>query len=215
MIHQAIDEHRLHAAGWQSGWLRLPSSDRPSRETFVVKLGGSLLGLPDWPARVAGLLAAIDRPVTIVVGGGEVVEGLRRLDAVCPQPAERMHRLAITAMDVTARLVAETLGLPLLDPPGSTCEASAVVLVRSWLEAGLLDELPPSWHVTSDAIAALIARHSRKPLFLAKSAAPPNREPRSVALHDAASSGWIDPAFPEVAAGLSAVAWAAALVRPA
>lgn len=207
-----LDHHRLREAGWQTGWLRPPSQHQPPSEGLVLKLGGSLLARADWPVRLTGLLAALDRPVQLVVGGGEVVEGLRRLDAACPQPAERMHRLAITAMDVTARLVAETLELPLLPSSGTVDSASGVVLVRSWLdEGGLLRDLPQSWSVTSDSIAAAIAAASSRPLLLLKSVSPPTTDASPGVIEAAAAAGWVDAAFPRAAATLRGVAWAAPL----
>jgi hypothetical protein len=51
----------------------LRSTGAPSRWE-VVKLGGSLLTLPDWPMHVAELVRerAAERPVLLVVGGGYI-----------------------------------------------------------------------------------------------------------------------------------------------
>ena len=61
---------------WTCGVLRSTGAPSP-RE--VIKLGGSLLMLPDWPTHVAELVRerAAERPVLLVVGGGAIVDGLR------------------------------------------------------------------------------------------------------------------------------------------
>jgi hypothetical protein len=54
-----------------------------------VKVGGSLLGLTDWPDRLADLVAQLNAQAPqplLVVGGGHVVDGLREIDAASPRP---------------------------------------------------------------------------------------------------------------------------------
>jgi hypothetical protein len=60
----------------------------------VIKLGGSLLMLPDWPMHVAELVRerAAERPVLLVVGGG-AIQGfalrIRRLHVLPPGTTPR------------------------------------------------------------------------------------------------------------------------------
>ena len=110
------------AKGWRGGVLRgLRGADDlslPVAGLVVLKVGGSLLSRPDWPALFASLMAACgSRSCCLVVGGGAVVDGLRVLDRAVPQSPQFMHDLAIDAMRLTARLVAAAMSLPLAATP--------------------------------------------------------------------------------------------------
>lgn len=188
--------------GWRTGVLRGAGPVAPS----LIKLGGSLLVRPDWPRLVSALVAgATPLPSLVVVGGGAVVDGLRAIDAASPRPAPLMHDLAIDAMRLTARLVAEALGLPLVsDPEGSP--GRGVLDVPAWLAAaGRTAALPAGWEVTSDSIAARVAVRHGFALVLAKSAAPP---PCPGGLAALAAAGWVDAHFPHAADPLARIGWA-------
>jgi aspartokinase-like uncharacterized kinase len=186
-------------AGWHHGVLRGGAEIRPAGR-LVVKLGGSLLARTGWVAAIADLLAEQVHPHLIVVGGGPVVDGLRAIDAAAPQSAAVMHWRAIEAMGITARVVAEALGLPLVTSPSGA--AHGVLDVPEWLRGDA--SLPVGWHVTSDSIAAVAARAAGAGLLLAKSVPPPAHD-----LATAAAVGWVDPHFPAVAAALDQITWAA------
>lgn len=192
--------------GWQFGGIRGPEAGPPGR-LRVVKIGGSLLTRSGWPAELAALIAALPRRLILVIGGGAVVDGLRTLDAACPQPPERMHTLAIDAMRLTARLVADALGLPLVTDDSPTAPV-AMLDVAAWLDAHprFREELPVGWHVTSDSIAAVIAAAAAADLLLAKSIAPPCDDGDLATL---AAAGWVDAHFPIAARALDAISWAA------
>jgi len=193
-------------AGWTIGTIRGPAAGA-GRRRLIAKVGGSLLARSDWPADLAALIAALPRPLLLVVGGGAVVDGLRALDAACPRPPELMHALAIDAMRITARLVADALGVTVVtDATGS--DAVAVLDAPSWLDAHPRwhTELPAGWHVTSDSIAAVVAAALAADLVLAKSIAPPCADGDLAAL---AAAGWVDAHFPTAAHAVDAIAWAA------
>lgn len=186
----------------------LRSTGAPSPRE-VIKLGGSLLLLPDWPTHVAELVRerAAERPVLLVVGGGAIVDGLRTIDAAARQDPRLIHHLAIELTGTTARLVADAIALPLAMEPA---RASAAVLdTPRWLACeGRLARLPVGWEVTSDSIAACIAADMHADLLLVKRVPPP--ESAGVDLLDAlAQNGWIDGWFSLAAAGLTRIAWAA------
>jgi 5-(aminomethyl)-3-furanmethanol phosphate kinase len=191
---------------WTCGVLRSTGAPAPHE---IIKLGGSLLMMPDWPTRVAELVrdrAAI-RPVLIVVGGGAIVDGLRAIDAAAPQDAALVHGLAIELMGTTARLVADAIATPLVT---DQAEASAAVLdVPRWLSCdGRLRGLPVGWNVTSDSIAACIAADMHADLLLVKRVPPPDST-HTERLESLVRSSWIDGGFPLAAAGLTRIAWAA------
>ena len=198
--------------GWQRGTILWGPARTPGTESAViVKLGGSLLSRPGWPALVAALVA--DRgpgPRRLVVGGGAVVDGLRSLDRVAPQPASLMHALAIDGMRMTGRLVAEALSLPMATTVADAA-AVAVLDVPAWLAVGRrADSLPPGWHVTSDTIAARIAVEHGSRLLLVKSVPPPPCPAgTSDRLAVLAAADWVDPHFQITAEPLGRIEWAA------
>jgi hypothetical protein len=185
--------------GWRSGTLQDGPPGRPGAP-LVMKIGGSLLARPAWPETIAGLLAATAGPRVLVVGGGPVVDGLRAIDAAAPRPAGVMHWLAIEALGITSRLVAEATGLPLVETP----EAREIVVldVPRWLRID--PRLPEGWHVTSDSIAAVVAAQVGGGLLLAKSEPPSGKDLRHLA-----AAGWVDAHFPEVAGAAGRITWAA------
>ena len=190
-------------AGWLRGVIR--STTGAVVPQTVVKFGGSLLVRRTWRDELRSLVADCIGPTTIVVGGGPVVDGLRALDAASPCSAEVMHRLAIDAMGITARLAAEAASLKLAAEPA--CDERPVVLdAAAWLSrAGRYDDLPVGWHVTSDSIAAAVATACGAALLLAKSVPPPESRGSLASL---AQAGWVDDHFPIAAADLERIEWA-------
>ena len=175
----------------------------------VLKLGGSLLTLPNWPDRIADLVDDVRRTtprLIVVVGGGPPVDGLRAIDAAAPQSAELMDRLAIESLRLSATLVAASLSLPRSRAPGRAAPA-CVLDAAGWLSgAGRRHTLPVGWQVTSDSIAAAVATANRADLLLAKRVPPPG--PASD-LESLAAAGWVDEHFPTAARGLGGIGWAA------
>jgi hypothetical protein len=211
------------SGGWQRGIIRgdhAPTGTSPA--PLVIKLGGSLLARPHWPTDLINLLAGTPLPAMLVVGGGTLVDALRRIDATSPRPAEVMHRLAIDALGLTARLVADVIGMPLVTapppdqvagPPSDRAAAGprvSVLDVPAWLTAAgspaWIERLPVGWHVTSDSIAAVVASELGQSLVLVKSVPPPCPGDDLPAL---AAAGWIDGYFPTAAAALETIGWAA------
>ena len=186
---------------WQQGVIQA-AAIAPSRS--IVKFGGSLLVRPHWAEELRMLLATMPGAVTIVVGGGPLVDGLRAIDAADPQPAERMDRLAIEAMGLTARLVAEATALAIAVEPAA---AGMVVLdAPAWLARHRRSHpLPVGWEVTSDSIAAAVASAHAAAIVLAKSVPPPV----GASLERLARERWVDDQFPVVAAGVVEIRWAA------
>lgn len=200
---------------WREGILR--DDERAAPRGCVVKFGGSLLLHPDWPE----LLVALARrsspadPWTFVVGGGPVVDGLRTIDGVRRGCQEEIHRLAIDAMGITARLVAATSGLPIVPtppdpertsaPPGEERRWAVILDMASWIAArpGSDADLPRSWEVTSDSLAAMVAGSHGLGLVLAKRVPPPG------ALPALAASGWVDPCFIAAARDVGRIGWVA------
>jgi aspartokinase-like uncharacterized kinase len=173
----------------------------------VIKLGGSLLEWPELSVRLRRWLAVQSPAVNVlIVGGGPIVEGLRTIDRVQQLSASASHWLAIRAMGLSARVLADLLSdAPVVDSlaaidlnGGSTLQIFEVEpLLRA--EQGSASALPESWDVTSDSIAAHVANQlAAAELVLLKSApAPEPPTAESLARH-----GYVDAYFPKVARNL-------------
>ncbi|NLA39393.1 MAG: uridylate kinase [Methanomicrobiales archaeon] len=125
---------------------------------LVVKVGGSLFD------RVAPLLAIfleVGRPVLIVPGGGRFADLVRRLDV----SDTAGHWMAIAGMEQFGWYIASH-GIPAAARPVLSAEVSVLLPYCALREA---DPLPHSWSVTSDTIAAWVARELSLDLLLLKS----------------------------------------------
>jgi len=166
----------------------------------VVKIGGSLLDLPDLAKRVRCWLAAQpEAHQVLVVGGGRLVEQVRQSNAGDETAA---HWLCVDLMRLTAEFLHDRLPeVPLVEDfatlqsrlalPGST-----LFTVANWLRHQELQQagtrLPQNWEVTSDAIAARLAVVTgADELVLLKSALPESSPPGDMAALSAA--GFVDP----------------------
>jgi aspartokinase-like uncharacterized kinase len=183
----------------------------------VVKVGGSLLDLPDLPLRINDWLAA--QPAAhnvLIVGGGPLVEQVRRWHlgqrSAEKGPFEEVaaHWICIDLMSVTARIFHAWL-------PGLKFTAEMRMVKRRVQKAGetLFDvakwmrreegtlpgtPLPCQWEVTSDSIAARLAIVlSADELVLLKSSRPQTKDPRLTSL---AEEAYIDRMLPLLAAEL-------------
>lgn len=171
---------------------------------LVVKVGGSLFTFPGLAALLAELIEQ-HSSVLIVPGGGGFADEVRRLWRQRLIDDAAAHWLAIRAMDLAAHFLC-TLHpeLQVVDDlpeagAGKSYTSRKLTLAPSRLL--LADEgrsLPIGWHVTSDSIAAVVARWMEAPLLLCKSVG--GEQPIHIA--DAAAKGWVDGYFPTAAAGL-------------
>lgn len=188
---------------WLTGVLR--GSVATPASPSVVKVGGSLLRRPAWDRELAAMLDGLPTARLVVVGGGPLVDGLRAIDLASPQSADRMHRLAIDCMGLTARVVAAALGVPLVGEPADQLPPLAVLDAPAWLvRTAWLDRLPVGWHVTSDSIAAVVAAELARRLVLVKSVPPPPGD-----LDQLVAAGWVDAWFPTAARSLESIRWTA------
>jgi len=138
----------------------------------VVKLGGSFASSPylrDW---VDALAACAGRAV-IVPGGGPFADAVRAAQVPIGFDEAAAHHMALLAM--------EQFGRALMSLDARLSDADSVDAIRHALAAGLVPvwmptqmvlaspDIAPSWHVTSDSLAAwLAAKIGAGRLFLVK-----------------------------------------------
>jgi 5-(aminomethyl)-3-furanmethanol phosphate kinase len=121
----------------------------------VVKIGGGL-GADALPALCNALGELGERhPLLVVPGGAGFADAVREADRRFGLGAATSHRMAILAMEQFGWLLSELI-------PGAERRADLARVSAGrttvLLPAGLaLDELPASWQVTSDSIAAWVA----------------------------------------------------------
>jgi aspartokinase-like uncharacterized kinase len=129
----------------------------------VIKIGGGIARVPGLLRRVAVEVARVAprHPLVVVPGGGGFAGQVRDFDRTHRLSADAAHWMAVLAMDQYAFALADLIpGSRLVeDRPGMlTAQSEGAVPVLAparWLRAA--DELPHSWEVTSDSLAAYLA----------------------------------------------------------
>ncbi len=150
----------------------------------VVKLGGSLLDWPELGGRLTRWLAALGTArVVLVVGGGPAADLVRRRDQWDELGDSKAHWLAVRAMTFNSYLVEGLLENARVVAGLRQCEGlwSHGIIPILDAHAFMLDDaagrspLPERWKVTSDSIAARVARAvNADVLVLLKSVAWPD-----------------------------------------
>lgn len=177
----------------------------------VVKLGGSLLDLPDVGERLERFLESRrDQRAFLIVGGGPAADLVRAWDQRHHLGDEAAHWLAVRTLSLTAHLMASLLSsaqvVTSLEACPSVWDEGALPLLDPY-EFLVADDLgsaalPHTWDVTSDSIAARVAEATGAgELILLKSSAP--QEP--ISLSEASRLGFVDRFFPRAARTLPKV----------
>jgi aspartokinase-like uncharacterized kinase len=162
----------------------------------VVKFGGSLACSTDL-RRWLDAIAVVNRPVIVVPGGGAFADGVRLAQAKIGFSDALAHRLALKAMASYGEALAE------LDPRFSMAAgvqefgvAHARGLTPVWAPLDMVDgcaEIPASWDVTSDSLAAWLAGRLGARLVVVKSVVPGDGV---ITAGETVRRGVTDPLFP-------------------
>jgi aspartokinase-like uncharacterized kinase len=178
----------------------------------VVKVGGSLFTLPSLPATLRTWLNGQPSAVNVLIaGGGRLADVIREMDQRFCLGEDVSHWLCIDVLSVSAQLLATLL-------PGSR-SATTLADLQAQLASGSSEspivfcprnfmredeptvggsELPHNWNVTTDSIAARLARAiDADELVLLKSADPP-------AAADT-DSGYVDSHFADASRNIPSV----------
>ena len=162
----------------------------------VIKLGGSFAfsaDLGDWIAAIAGCAGR----AVIVPGGGPFADAVRAAQAQMGFDDRAAHRMGLLAMEQYGCAI-ENLheALALADSIDSIRRGLADGQVPVWLPTPMAlgaAEIPPSWDVTSDSLAAWLAgKIGAERLVLVKQVEPASGTAR---VADLAERGIVDRAF--------------------
>ncbi|MEX2214354.1 MAG: hypothetical protein WD768_09520 [Phycisphaeraceae bacterium] len=186
----------------------------------IIKLGGSLLDLPDLVARFESFRTAqVTGPALLVTGGAESAEVVRYFDKHFHLDEEQGHWLAVRAMQLNAHLVAAVLPASRIvcdEGEANAAWAAGAMAVMDPLEWLRREEargvcVPHRWSFTSDSIAAHVATQLRaQRLTLVKSRLPaggpnPGPLPKGEGVEHAAAEGFVDRDFPQASAMIPSI----------
>jgi dihydroneopterin aldolase len=130
---------------------------------LVAKLGGSLSASPALRQWLAALLRYAG-PLTIVPGGGPFADAVRRAQETLRFSDEAAHEMAIMAMEQYGRALCDLE--PQLVPVSTPQEAEAAhrrgaaAIWRPVAMTRAAPQIPQSWDMTSDSLAAWYAREA-------------------------------------------------------
>lgn len=135
-----------------------PSRHFETDSPVVVKVGGSLiLQIPS----IIPVLRASPRPLLIVPGGGPFADAVRKSQA----SNDAAHWMAIAAMDQYGWIIAQNG----LKTTGMVAIPEQTSVFLPYCSMRRYDPLPHTWDVTSDTIAAWVAKSLGIPLLVLKS----------------------------------------------
>jgi 5-(aminomethyl)-3-furanmethanol phosphate kinase len=179
----------------------------------IVKLGGSYAfskQLSDW----LGALAACAGHVVVVPGGGPFADAVRHAQPQIGFDDQTAHHMALLAMDQYGCVLA-SLGAGLTVAPSLAAIRRVVSegRVPIWSPTRMVldaKDVPASWDVTADSLAAWVAGKLRaKRVLLVKQVTSLGV---SIRADDLVAQGIVDPAFPRFLAASGADAF---IVGPA
>jgi aspartokinase-like uncharacterized kinase len=164
----------------------------------IVKLGGSLAAAGTLRTWLDVILTQGGGHAVIVPGGGDFAGGVRAAQRRLGFSDRTAHRMALRAMEQYALLLQELA--PALRPCADDAQIAAALAaggIALWLPSRMVEADPAiaeSWDVTSDSLAAWLARRvGATRLVLVKSAPAPDAPLSPERL---AALGLVDAAFP-------------------
>ena len=186
---------------------------------LVVKLGGSLAGSAHFTVWL-DILATAPLPLVIVPGGGPFADAVRAAQGPLGYGDATAHHMALLAMAQFGLAIAAAhcrFAMAQTEPEMRAGLAAGKIPVWNPVAMALAaPDVPASWNVTSDSLAAWLAgRLAARHLLLVK---PVDARQNPASAQDLAARGVTDPCFPAflAIAGASAfMAGPAALARAA
>jgi aspartokinase-like uncharacterized kinase len=165
---------------------------------MVVRIGGSFAGSMHLPAWLDAIAACAGR-VVVVPGGGPFADAVRAAQPSMGFDDRAAHRMALLAMEqYGAALVSLRTGWMMASSAAGIRRLLADGKVPVWAPSRMVlcaRDVPWTWNVTSDSLAAWLAgRLGASRLLLVKHVQP---EAYELCADDLAARGIVDPAFPD------------------
>ena len=163
-----------------------------------MKIGGSLLDLPDLGGRLNPFRSLWGARPLLVVGGGPAADLVREWDQRYQLGEERAHWLALDSLELTSRFLAAAWSnacVTTLSEIEAAWERKLLPSIRprEWFETAEQAGIPTpphTWETTTDTIAAWVAAMTgAESLWLLKSVACPG------SLDEASQRGLVDSQF--------------------
>jgi aspartokinase-like uncharacterized kinase len=173
----------------------------------VVKVGGSLLLRAELPQQLAAWLAKQPPAETLVlVGGGQLIDAIRNLDAVRRVDQVAVHWRCVESLGTTFEFFADWFPHWQAIRSGEEFRAAlnrgfaandaTLIAVSAFYSPQSDFDLPTDWRTTTDAIASVLAvESSADELVLLKSC----QVDRSLSLDRLAAAGIVDAAMLPIA----------------
>lgn len=143
----------------------------------LIKIGGSLYHKPELPTYTfTWSILAEEYRLLLLPGGGPFADQVRITNARFNLSDSTAHWMAILAMDQYAYLLADLIPratlVHTLETAMAICSSGQLAVLAPSALLLQLDPLPHSWQITSDSIAAWLAKYANiQRLILLKSVA--------------------------------------------
>ena len=165
----------------------------------VVKIGGSLYCEPELAVWLK-TLAAIDKRIVIVPGGGPFADTVRQLQKQTGISDTTAHQMALLAMEQYGLLLCDMqTGLTPANNQDEIFKALNKGKIPVWLPSQMCMHatgITQDWSMTSDSLAAWLASIlDAESLILIKHGNPAD----DMGLDTLSTAGWVDAAFPNYA----------------
>ena len=175
----------------------MPAAGDATRAPVVLKIGGSLAETDALAPLMLGLSAKRPAPLLVVPGGGTFADTVRDAQMRHRLSDAASHHMALLAMHQYGVMLADlAAGFALAETRAQFEAAWRAELVPIWLPAAMVlaaGDLPPSWAISSDSLAAWVAgRIGASRLLVVKSCPLPAQRGDASAL---AAAGIVDAAF--------------------
>jgi 5-(aminomethyl)-3-furanmethanol phosphate kinase len=167
---------------------------------LVVKIGGSLHDSPHL-ARWIEALKRWPHRLTLVGGGGPFADAVRAAQPKLRYSDKTAHTMAVLAMEQYAIALSEIFALDLAETREEIDAAHARGRIALWRASKMVAaarDVAPAWDVTSDSLAAWLARQTGAAALLTIKSVDIGADS---ALERLASAGIVDPAFPAYVGG--------------
>jgi len=176
---------------------------------WVVKLGGSLLGMPELKQWLDVFARHGDGKVVIVPGGGIFADAVRESQILTDISDPIAHTMAVMAMDQYGVMMTG------LNEQLVTASSELEIAERGWQHRAIVwlpskmvcadDAIPTNWQVTSDSLAAwLAAKLNAEHLILVKQNRPPAAQ---ISVDRLIKDGMLDEHFGDFASGQGFKTW--------